>query len=247
MKIREKLINLYKNNNIKNLDIGECFNLIRYAERIYNSKYYIFIDIFDNKMDKYLKKISIFYKYIKDLIHLLSNDEYNDLINNCKIRFIPQEKTSIYIKPLSYVLNDYYKDAEKLIRIINKDENLKSKISHYSYIKKTFSCHVELNIIKELTKIGITNGYIGCSKYSCYLCNIYINKLNELNYNFYSRGSNNKICSSWLYPSIKNLGNNESNRIKRYLNDNIFKLVNGILKPKIHILKINEIMETMAL
>lgn len=233
MKLREKAIKVSKGKD--KITANDCLYLTRYANRIYNSKYYKLL-YKNDIIDKYFKKLSSFYRNIRNLIYCLSNNKYKDLIINCNEKYIYPQFLDITIKPWHDILIKY-ENGKELIKIINEDENIKKQLVRYHSGKRRILCHAELNIIKELIKKEKKGGCIGVSKYSCYLCNMYINKLNKNNFDFKITGTHNKIYSSWLFPSIENLNKDYINEIEKYIINDIHILINkklDELRPRIN-------------
>lgn len=107
MKLREKVITISKN---------------RDSNRIYNSKYYI-------KMIKQInisKKLSSFYRNIRNLIYCLYNNKNKNLIINCNERIIQPEYLNVNIKPWEDILKNV--NGQDLIKFINEDEIIKKQI-----------------------------------------------------------------------------------------------------------------------
>ncbi|CAF1059126.1 unnamed protein product [Rotaria sp. Silwood1] len=228
-------------NNKNNVELEIILKFQVFGELLYNSEIFrsILSKVYSigNDVERilyYLDRVSAHHRSLNLILKTLHErkSEYGEIYKNIQWSFIEPIKTIVELKttPSSsfdkiwlacgFVDNETKKEFQ--------DKFIQNKFNSYDSNLKLSTClHSEIRMIDYLIEQNIKEVHdndveIGISKLPCYLCSLYIEKLNgDFNRTFYigSLRTNEKIYPNWMFR------NNEKDKIIYDINNQLCKFI----------------------
>ncbi|CAF1283527.1 unnamed protein product [Rotaria sordida] len=205
---------------LSNANVDDLCQKITYGKLKKGSPEYYYLKQKNILLKEFILKLYNWIDYIISNRHAIKNNK-----NNVELEIILKFQV---IGELLYNSEIFRSILSKVYSIEYQDRFIENKFVEYDSSLKLSTClHSEIRMIDYLIEQNIKEVYdndveIGISKLPCYLCSLYIAKLNgDLNRTFYigSLRTNEKIYPNWMFR------NNEKDKIIDDIHNQLYTFI----------------------